>query len=87
MITKVIKTSNWTTSTGKKGVTLVVAYKGRVFTVNKEDFESSELTVVGDVATFTTAVEVVVDSYVDNTGVTKQGLRLKPKMDLTMGLF
>ena len=38
---RITKTTNWTTSTGKTGVTHSIAYCGRVIVVNPEDFADS----------------------------------------------
>ena len=77
---KIIKTSDWTTKSGNKGKTLVVAYKGRVFTANPADFESGKI----EKDTFTPGekCEAIKGEYIDSFGATKVGLKLVPVSDI-----
>ena len=97
-VAKLIKRTDWTTNDGRKGATLVVAYKGYAFVINPEDFVNIALVDVfkKDAKGASTAdvdyvlvkidEEVAYDkeSYTDGLGVTKTGLRLKPKFDLDL---
>jgi len=56
---KLIKTTNWETATGTKGTSLTLAYKGRVFNVNKSDFEN--IKIAKDVVTLGEPFECVKD--------------------------
>ena len=81
---KIIKTSDWTTKSGKKGKTLVVAYKGRVYTVNPADFESGK--VDKDVFNPGEKCEAIKGEYIDALGTTKVGLKLVPISDIEIVL-
>lgn len=72
---KLIKTTDWKAANGSTGTSLTLAFKGRVFNVNKADFEKIKIT--KDVVDLGEPFEMVKDEYVSN-GVTKVGLRLKP---------
>ena len=72
---KLIKTTDWQSAAGAKGTTLTLAFKGRVFNVNKEDF--AKLKITKEVVDLGEPFEMVKDQYVSN-GITKVGLRLKP---------
>ena len=84
---KLIKSTDWTSSNGDKGTTLVVAFQGRVFTCNQDDF--SKLKISADKKTVDLGEVPVVtqESYVDAMGNTKIGLRLKPKCNLEFSQF
>lgn len=73
---KLIKTTNWETATGTKGTSLTLAYKGRVFNVNKQDFE--KIKIVKDVVTLGEPFEMIKEQYTNSDGNVKVGLRLKP---------
>ena len=79
----IIKSTSWTTSTGKTGATYTVNLRGRVLVVNLEDFESSEyvLDTVNQTIEFKCELEYIKESYIQN-GVQKTGLRLKPVFGL-----
>ena len=85
-IFKVVKSKEWTSSTGSKGTTLVLAAAGRVVTCNQGDFETG-LTVKGDVCTITVPFVVTKDSYIGNDGNTRTGFRIKPKVDWEFSEF
>jgi hypothetical protein len=77
--TKIVRSTDWTTSEGKKGVTHTLAAKGRVFTLNPEDFEDKKLVIDKEkkVATVSDCVAVK-DTYVDALGMSRIGWKLKP---------
>lgn len=75
---KIIKTSDWTTKSGNKGQTLVVAASGRVFTANPADFPKGKTE--KDTWTPGCVCEVIVDSYVDELGNNKRSLKLVPEL-------
>jgi spore germination protein YaaH len=79
---KIIKTSNWTTNSGTKGQTLVVAYKGRVYTANPADFESAKIE--KDLFTPGEKCEAIKSSYTDVDGTAKQGFKLVPVSDISI---
>lgn len=77
---KVIKTTEWQSSQGEKGTTFTLAFKGRVFNMNTNDFESGEYEVKTNVLTLKTKVDIVKESYVNQLGETKVGLKIKPTL-------
>lgn len=84
---KLIKTTEWTTTSGNKGTTIVVAYKGRVFVANAEDFAGLKIDKAKNTVSFGEECEVVMDQYVTELGEVKKGLKIKPKMDLALSGF
>lgn len=84
---KLIKSKEWTSSSGSKGVTLTVAYKGRVFIAQKSDFEKIKIDDKLQTVSFGEEVEVVAEQYTTELGEKRQGLRIKPKMDLSLSSF
>ena len=98
LVAKLIKRTDWTTNDGRKGATLVAAYKGYAFVINPEDFVNIALVDVfkkdakGSPTTELDYVIVKIDedvaydkeSYTDALGNIKTGLRLKPKFDLDL---
>jgi len=85
---KLIKSTDWTSSTtGAKGTTLVVAYKGRVFTINQEDFPNIKIDATKKTVVLGDKPVVVREPYIDALGVSKVGLRLKPAIDLDLADF
>lgn len=77
---KIVKAKEWSSSTGGKGTTLVLAAAGRVVTCNQGDFETG-LTVKGDVCSITAPFVVTKDSYIKTDGTQATGLRIKPKVE------
>lgn len=73
---KLIKTTDWKAQSGAKGTTLTLAFKGRVFNVNKDDFE--KIKIVKDVVTLGEPFEMIKEQYTNSDGNVKIGLRLKP---------
>ena len=84
---KLIKSKDWTASTGSKGTTLTVAYKGRVFIAQKNDFDKIKIDDKLQTVSFGEEVEVVAETYTTELGEKRQGLRIKPKMDLSLSSF
>lgn len=84
---KIIKSTDWTSSTGEKGTTYVVAYKGRAFVVNSNDFENLKEDKTAKTLKLGEPADVVREEYLDDLGDKKFGLRLKPKMDLDLAVF
>lgn len=84
---KLIKSKEWVSSTGAKGTSLTVAYKGRVFLANQGDFNNAKVDEKAGTVSFGEEVEVVAEQYVTELGEVKQGLRIKPKMDLNLSTF
>ena len=84
---KLIKSKEWTSSTGSKGTTLTVAYKGRVFIAQANDFAGLKIDKDKQTVSFGEECEVVAENYTNELGQVKQGLRLKPKMDLSLAAF
>jgi hypothetical protein len=84
---KLIKSKDWTASNGNKGTSLTVAYKGRVFNANKSDFPNIKIDEKAGTVSFGEECEVVAEKYTTELGEVRQGLRIKPKMDLTLSAF
>ena len=84
---KLIKSKDWTASNGNKGTSLTVAYKGRVFNANKADFPNIKIDEEAQVISFGEECEVIAEKYTTELGEVRQGLRIKPKMDLTLSAF
>lgn len=77
-------------SNGNKSTSHIIAYKGRVFSIIPEDFDDpKQITVDAKAHTIeiNASCEVQVESYLDPLGVTKKGLRLKPKCGLDLAAF
>jgi len=83
---KIVKSTDWKSSTGSTGTTLVLAASGRVVTANVGDFETG-LKIKDDVCTITVPFVVTKDQYIATTGETKVGFRLKPKVDWEFSEF
>ncbi len=87
---KIIKQSAFTIGEGadaKKGVNYVVAHKGRALNISSLDFEADELKVNAEgLLSAKGDLEIVAQTY-DDLGVTRQGLKIKPKMDLALSSF
>ena len=84
---KLIKSKDWTASNGNRGTSLTVAYKGRVFNANKSDFPNIKIDEEAQTVSFGEECEVVAEKYTTELGEVRQGLRIKPKMDLTLSAF
>ena len=84
---KLIKSKDWTASNGNKGTALTVAYKGRVFNANKADFPNIKIDEKAGTVAFGEECEVIAEAYTTELGEKRQGLRIKPKMDLTLSAF
>ena len=97
---KIIKITNWTSTTnGSTGTTYVVAYKGRVFVVNSNDFAANEIIIKGNTAGTATSpavngtmefgckIEVVKSVYTDASGLPQQGLKIMPELGLSISDF
>lgn len=84
---KLIKKTDWTSTSGDKGTTYVVAYKGRVFTLQGEDFAKLVVDTTKKTVALNEKPVVVREKYFDAMGIEKVGLRLKPSIDLEMGEF
>ena len=84
---KLIKSKDWTASNGNKGTSLTVAYKCRVFNANKSDFPIIKIDEKAQTVSFGEECEVVAEKYTTELGEVRQGLRIKPKMDLTLSAF
>lgn len=84
---KVIKSTKFTIGEGaeaKEGVAYTVAHKGRAINVSTLDFEAEEIKEVAGVLTVKGDLELVASPYLDELGATRQGLKIKPKMDLQL---
>lgn len=77
---KIIKTTEWKSSSGEKGCTHTLAYKGRVFNLTDTDFESDDFEVKNNLLSLKTKVDIVKESYVNQLGETKVGLKIKPTL-------
>ncbi len=84
---KLIKKKEWVSSNGNKGTVIVVAYKGRVFTASTEDFPNIKIDEKAQTVSFGEECEVVAEKYTTELGEVRQGLRIKPKMDLQLAGF
>jgi len=84
---KLIKTTDWTSTSGSKGTTIVVAYKGRVFIAQSSDFDKLKIDDKAKTVSFGEELDVIAEKYTTELGEVKQGLRLKPKMDLNLSVF
>ena len=84
---KIIKSKEWTSSTGSKGTTHVLAFQGRVFTCNAEDFASAKISADKQTIDLGEVPVVIQENYIDAMGMTKVGLRLKPKCNLEFSNF
>lgn len=84
---KLIKSKDWSASNGNKGTSLTVAYKGRVFNANKADFPNIKIDEKAGTVAFNEECEVIAEAYTTELGEKRQGLRIKPKMDLSLASF
>lgn len=84
---KLIKSTDWTSSKGNKGTTLTVAYKGRVFITQSSDFDKIKIDDKTKTVSFGEELDVIAENYTTELGEVRQGLRLKPKMDLNLSTF
>ena len=82
---KIIKNTAWKTADGREGSTLVLAYKGRVFTVNPGDFDTITIDEKAKLVKFGEKVQIIKDVYHNALGEAKMGLKLMPVMDLEIG--
>lgn len=79
---KIIKIVKWTTKEGKEGITYVVAYKGRALTLVAEDFANLKISADKKTLDPGEKVEVLIETYENEEGEHKKGLRIKPIFDL-----
>lgn len=79
---KIVKTTNWETADKRKGTTLVLAHKGRIYVCNPANFDNGVVT--KDTFEPGEPVEALKSVYTDIEGTQKVGKELLPVNDINL---